>query len=137
MIVGYCVTWSLVFSENLFEYSNFFESKASFMYISPNVPFHRPADFSGKSVDLKLLQEDKWLMNTEVKYHLMEKNGLWHLTMIYIATDNPFKFICRKIDTYNSEKKAKTFASILQRGIRKDARGTLKTNQDAFNFCNN
>ena len=34
-------------------------------------------------------------------------------------------------------KKALTFAKILQRGIRKDARGTLKSNRNAFNICAN
>ena len=84
-----------------------------------------------------ILKEDKWLMDTEVKYQLIEKRGLWYLTMIYVAVDDPLKFICRAIDVYNSEKKAKTFASILQRGIRKDARGTLKTNQYALYICDN
>jgi hypothetical protein len=107
------------------------------MYISPNIPYHKPTNFAGKPEDFKVLQEDKWLIETEVKYQLLKKNGLWHLTMIYIAVDNPLKLICRKIDVYNSEKKAKIFAGILQRGIRKDARGTLKTNQDAINICNN
>ena len=107
------------------------------MFISPDIPFPRLTDFQGQQEDFRMLVEDKWLMNTEVKYDLKEKNGLWHLTMIYVAVSNPMKFICRKIDTYNSEKKANTFAKILQRGIRKDARGTLKTNPNAFNICNN
>lgn len=107
------------------------------MYISSDIPFHKPMDILGDTCDFKLLIDDKWLMNTEVKYLLVEKKGLWHLTMIYVAVENPFRFICKKIDHYNSEKKAKTFASILQRSIRKDARGTLKTNQNAFNICQN
>ncbi len=107
------------------------------MRIPPNLPFNVTAEVPGKRVDLTLFENDKWLMNTEVCYWLQERKGQWHLAMIYIAIDNPLKFICRKIDTYNSEKKAITFAKILQRGIRKDARGTLKTNRNAFNFCNN
>ena len=107
------------------------------MYISPNLPFPRTTDSLGTLEDFRWLKEDRWLMDTEVKYQLLEKKGLWHLTMIYVAINNPLKFICRKIDVYNSEKKAKTFASILQRGIRKDARGTLKTNRNAFNICSN
>lgn len=107
------------------------------MYISSNVPFWRAVGYLGKPIDMSLLKENRWLINTEVKYHLIEKSGLWHLTMIYVAVENPLKFMCRKIDTYHSEKKAKTFASILQRGIRKDARGTLKTNHDALNICDN
>jgi hypothetical protein len=107
------------------------------MFISPNIPFHTPQEIPGTKMDLKLLEEDKWLVNTEVLYFIQEKKSLWHLTMIYVATNNPLKFICRKIDAHPSENKAITFAKILQRGIRKDARGTLKTNQNAFNFCDN
>ncbi len=107
------------------------------MYLSSNIPFDTTNEVVGNSNDLKLLREDTWLMNTEVQYNLEYKKGMWHLTMVYIAVENPLKLICRKIDTYTSEKKAVIYAKILQRGIRKDARGTLKTNQDAFNFCNN
>ena len=107
------------------------------MYISPNIPFHSTNEVAGNQSDLKLLREDAWLMNTEVQYNLQYQKGMWQLTMIYIAIENPLKFICRKIDSYTSEKKAVIYAKILQRGIRKDVRGTLKTNQNAFNFCNN
>lgn len=107
------------------------------MYVSPNIPLHNTPEVPGDREDLQLLKEDKWLMNTEVLYLLEEKKSLWHLTMVYVAVDNPLKFICRKIETYNSLKKATTFAEILQRGIRKDSRGTLKSNKDAFNICTN
>ncbi|MEM9917438.1 MAG: hypothetical protein AAF990_05045 [Bacteroidota bacterium] len=107
------------------------------MYCSPNLPSFSSPESLGKPADLKLLLEDRWLIDTEVRYLLEEKRSLWYLSMLYIAVDNPLKFICKKIDTYPTEKKAKTFAKILQRGIRKDARGTLKTNTDAFHFCDN
>lgn len=107
------------------------------MYISADIPFGSANDLVGQKCDMNLLEKDNWLMNTEVRFHLQKKKGLWHLTMLYIATENPMKFICREIDTYTSEKKAYTFANILMRGIRKDARGTLKTNNDAFNICAN
>ncbi|MEL7248099.1 MAG: hypothetical protein AAFO03_06760 [Bacteroidota bacterium] len=107
------------------------------MDLPPDFPFPATPEVPGERKDMRLLQEDKWLMNTEVRYWLVERRSLWHLTMIYIAVDNPLKLICRKIDTYSSEKKAKTFAEIMMRGIRKDARGTLKTNRDGFDFCDN
>ncbi len=107
------------------------------MFISPHIPLEFNAETPGRREDLQLFVDDRWLMNTEVRYLLQKRKGLWELTMLYISVLDPLKFICRKIDTYSSEKKAKTFAQILQRGIRKDARGTLKTNRDAFNFCDN
>ena len=107
------------------------------MYISSDIPLNFNRERAGTKADLKVLLEDDWLRDTEVKYLLEEKNGLWHLSMIYISIHDALKFVCRRIDVYNSEKKAVTYARILQRGIRKDARGTLKTNRDAFNFCDN
>ncbi len=107
------------------------------MFISPNVPFHNTEETPGDKRDFRLLGEDKWLINTEVRYGLDKVKGMWQLTMIYIALDNPFKCRCQIIDRYVSEKKAETFAKILQRGIRKDARGTLKTNNNAFHICDN
>lgn len=107
------------------------------MYISPDLPSRTVREMPGNQSDLRLLEEDTWLINTEVRYHLQEKKSRWHLTMVYVAVENPMKLICRKIDAYPSEKKALTYALILQRGIRKDARGALKTNHDALHLCNN
>lgn len=107
------------------------------MYISPDINKSVFIDKPGKTENLDLLKKDKWLMDTEVKYILFYKKGMWHLRMIFIDVTNPFKFICRSIDKYTSEKRALTYASIFQRGIRKDARGTLKSNTDAFNICKN
>lgn len=107
------------------------------MQIPPELPFETIPEVPGIRLDMKFLQEDKWLMNTEVRYRLEKWRGLWRLSMIYIAVETPLKLICRIIDTYSSEKKAKVFAEIMMRGIRKDARGTLKTNQDGFHFCDN
>jgi len=107
------------------------------MHITPDLPLKVIQEISGSRLDLALLKNEKWLINTEVCYWIQERKSQWHLNMLYISIDDPLKFICRKIDTYNSEKKAITFAEILQRGIRKDTRGILKTNRNAFNFCDN
>lgn len=102
-----------------------------------NIPSFSSPEVAGNKQDLLFLDDDKWLLDTEVRYALSAKNSRWHLSMIYISIHNPFRFLCRKIDEYHSEKKANTFAKILQRGIRKDARGTLKMNTNAFNICTN
>lgn len=107
------------------------------MYISPNLSFNNVLERAVDAQGLKMLTEDAWLMNTEVRYHLCERKSQWYLTMVFVALNNPLQFRCRKIDVYSSEKKALTFSKILQRGIRKDARGTLKINDDAFNICAN
>jgi hypothetical protein len=107
------------------------------MQITPDIPLDHTPERPGDTCDLALLREDSWLMDTEVIYQLLERRSLWYLTIVYVAIENPFKLICRKIDTYNSQKKAEVSAKIIQRGIRKDARGTLKANKDAFYICAN
>lgn len=107
------------------------------MFISPYLNINVTPETSGDRQVLQLLNEDKWLKDTEVRYHLVRVHGLWRLTIAYIALDNPFKIRLRLIDHYASEKKATTYAQILQRAIRKDARGTLIANKDALNICFN
>lgn len=91
----------------------------------------------GDKRDLEFLENDQWLHNTEVRYFIIERRGRWYITMIFIAVENPLRFFCRFINHYESEHKAHNYAEIFQRGIRKDVRGTLKTNEDALNICYN
>ncbi len=107
------------------------------MIISTSIPYDFSPEQPGQIIDFGFLEEDKWLVDTEVKYILLEKKGQWHLTMIYIAVENPLKLLCKRIDAYHTAKKAMIYASILQRSMRKDNRGTLKSNVNAFNLCDN
>lgn len=98
-------------------------------------------DFSdnqrGNAKDLKILDNSLWFHNTEVNYIIEQKSGRWHLRMIYIWIENPLRFFCNYIDNYESLEKATNYAQIFQRSISKDARGTLKTNKNAYNICFN
>ncbi len=107
------------------------------MFITPNLNVEVIPERRAHGGVPALILEDKWLKDTEVKYSLVKVHGLWQLTMVYVALTNPFKRRFRLIDTYSSEKKANTYAQILQRAIRKDARGTLIANNDAFDICFN
>lgn len=91
----------------------------------------------GEIKDFLFLEKDGWLRDTEVRYRIVHTRSRWYLTMVFIAIENPYRFLSRAIDNYNSEKKALIYAQLFQRGIRKDARGTLKTNENAFNICHN
>jgi hypothetical protein len=91
----------------------------------------------GTTDDLQFLRNDLWLHNTEVRYRIVSQHGRWHVIMVFIAVETPLKFLCRGIDHYETEKKALLYAQLLQRNIRKDARGNLKTNTDALHICDN
>lgn len=96
-----------------------------------------PKKEKGASEDLDFLKNDRWLHDTEVRYCISEKKGRWHVAMLFIALNNPLQFLCRYIDHYETQRKARNYAEIMQRNIRKDVRGILKINEYAFNICYN
>ncbi len=110
---------------------------AFMIYVSDDIPQFPSPEKAGMPEDLEWLKDDGWLVNSEVRYYLRLYRSQWHLSMVFIDLRNSMQFLCRYIDAYPSEKKALTYAQIMQRGIRKDARGTLKGRKDAFHICNN
>lgn len=107
------------------------------MYIADSINFDFSENQRGNKKDLAIFYQTRWLHDTEVKYMIDHRSGRWHLTMIYISIHTPLKLLCRYIDHYESLKKAELYAQIFQRGIRKDARGTLKLDENAYNICYN
>jgi hypothetical protein len=107
------------------------------MFITPGLDITEIPETPVQDTRLDLLTEEAWLIDTEVCYCLQARNSAWHLRMVFVDVHNAMRFISRKIDVYYSEQKALTYAKILQRGIRKDARGTLKSEWDAFRICTN
>ena len=107
------------------------------MYIDPELSRSITREIKAPKGDLFLLLDDRWLPNTEVKSIIYQRKGRWHVDMLFLSLEDPLKIIIRKIDHYHSQKKAETFASIFQRGIRKDARGTLKRQEYAYDICKN
>lgn len=107
------------------------------MYIADSINLDFSENQHGNNKNLAIFYQTRWLHDTEVKYMIDHRCGRWHLTMIYISIYNPLRLICKYLDHYESFKKAKLYAQIFQRGIRKDARGTLKLDEDAYNICYN
>jgi hypothetical protein len=108
------------------------------MYLNvPDLPDFEQDSNQGQLKDLAFLAQDAWVHNTEVCYRIVPYQGRFHLYMVFIAVETPLRFLVRKIDDYHSEQKALIYAEIFQRGIRKDARGVLKTNRNAFDICLN
>ena len=107
------------------------------MFVTPGLPIYSVVERPAPEAPLALLHEESWLIDTEVRYQLQERKSAWYLTMVFVDARNAMRFITRRIDVYYSRHKAETYAKILQRGIRKDARGTLKSDWNAFRICTN
>ncbi len=88
--------------------------------------------------DLEVVINDRWLHSTEVSPRIEARNGRWYLIMVYVFVNTPFQFLCRKLDHYDTEEKAKLYAQLFRRGIQRDARGNLKSNAlHVFDICLN
>lgn len=107
------------------------------MYIADSLKLDFSENQRGNKKDLAIFSQTRWLHNTEVKYLIEQRSGRWHLTIIFIFIHNPLKLICNYLNHYESLKKAELYAQFFQRGIRKDARGTLKLDENAYNICYN
>ena len=107
------------------------------MEIDPDLrPLPSP-ERKGFSTDMDFLSDEEWIRDSEVIYQIREKKGRWHVSMLFFSIYAPMRIIVRQIDHYHSRKRAETFANIFQRGIRKDARGTLKRKDYAYHICKN
>ncbi|MEM6345643.1 MAG: hypothetical protein AAF927_17255 [Bacteroidota bacterium] len=107
------------------------------MELPADIPSLPPSEKLGTSDDLVCLYQEAWLKNTEVKPFILPLRSQWHVFMVFFSLEPEIKLIVRRIAAYPSEIKAVQFAKIFQRGIRKDARGTLKRNSYAYHICDN
>jgi hypothetical protein len=107
------------------------------MFVPPDFRYRFTDSLRGNGTDFRVLREERWLRDTEVKYRIVGRNSRWWLTIVFVAISNPYQVRCRLVGSYDSERKALIYARLLQRGIRKDARGTLKVDENAFHICLN
>ncbi|MEL6591169.1 MAG: hypothetical protein AAFQ87_18400 [Bacteroidota bacterium] len=101
------------------------------------LPIEPTEEQLGKLIDLNWLEEGLWLQDSEVKPFILPLRSQWHVFMVFFSIRQELKLIVRRIAAYPTQKKAEQFASIFQRGIRKDARGTIKRNRYAYHICDN
>jgi hypothetical protein len=89
----------------------------------------------GQAADLGILAQGQWLKDSAVSYLVVPRRGRWLVTMVFGWSQDPLRLLCRRIDSYPTEARARANADLLQRNIQKDPRGTLKIDHDAFCFC--
>ncbi len=96
-----------------------------------------PDSRKGESKDFRFLFDDRWLLDSVVRSSVAQRHGRWQLTVILVHAADPYRFLCRYINHYESARKAHIYAEFFVRNIRRDERGTLTLNEDAFDICRN
>jgi hypothetical protein len=82
----------------------------------------------------KANQDDAWLLDSEVQSKVEKVKGQWQVSLVFIDTKNPTRFLIREIASYRSEKLANISAKYMEQTAARDPRGTQKVNKDDYNF---
>ena len=94
-------------------------------------------DQLGDAEDWAFLQEGRWLRDSAVLYTIVLRAGRYWVSMLFVDSRDPLRFFRRPIHHYPTLHSAQQHASILQRAVRRDSRGTIQLPADAFHLCLN
>ena len=81
--------------------------------------------------------EDDWLVNAEVQTRIEEEKGRWVVSLIFIDTQNPRRFLVNEIGDYRSKQLAEIYARNMKQTAEKDPRGTQKVKKRDYDSNNN
>lgn len=102
-------------------------------YFEP-LRFH---DVPGGEQDLYVLLEDAWLMDSAVIPRVVKTAGMWRVSMVMAWREDSLQLVCRYINSYASEAKARLHADLYCRTAQKDERGTQKITWNGQDLCPN
>jgi hypothetical protein len=78
------------------------------------------------------LSEEKWLLEAEVQERIVEKNGRWEVSLIFIDVYDPNRLLIRVIGEYRSFGLAKICAQNMKRTAQKGSNNNQKISQNAY-----
>lgn len=91
----------------------------------------------GEERDMHFLSDDWWLRDTSVIEHIVPREGMWEIQLVFAHYLQPLKLIKRAIKRCTSIRRAEISAWYMRRLAAKDQRGTLTIDVKAFKLCTN
>lgn len=91
----------------------------------------------GNRHDLEVVNQLTWLGTAAVNTHIIPRNGLFWILVVYSNPKAPQQVYVRWIQSYPTARKAEIAADLFKRTIQRDPRGNAKIKQDDFNLCFN
>ncbi len=82
-------------------------------------------------------KDSAWLLTAEVKSRIVEKNGRWIVSLIFVDINNPVNILVQTMGDYQSKKQAEIYANFMQKTAAKETKSSHKVNNDDFNINNN
>ncbi len=80
---------------------------------------------------------DDWLLNAEVRTRIVEEKGRWVVSLVFVDTENPKRFLINEIGDYRSKQLAEIYARNMKQTAEKDPRGTQKVKKRDYDSNNN
>lgn len=81
--------------------------------------------------------EDDWLLNAEVRTRIVEEKGRWVVSLVFVDTENPRRFLVNEIGNYRTKQLAEIYARSMKQTAEKDPRGTQKVKKRDYDSNNN
>ena len=71
--------------------------------------YHFQEENRGGNTDLTLLKEEQWLGQTIVGYLIEPKTENWQISLVFVSSETPLKFMIRKLENSPSLEKAQQY----------------------------
>ncbi len=94
-------------------------------------------EIPGEEQDMNFLADDWWLRDTSVIEHVVPRDGMWEIQLVFAHYLEPLKLVKRAIKRCTCPRKAEMNAWYMRRLAAKDQRGTLTVDIRLFGLCIN
>ncbi len=91
----------------------------------------------GEERDMNFLSDDWWLRDTSVIEHIVPRDGMWEIQLVFAHYLHPLQLVKRSIKRCTCPRKAQLSAWYMRRLAAKDQRGTLTVDIALFHLCIN
>ena len=88
-------------------------------------------------VEMLFIRDGAWLKDAAVIGAISNREGTWHVSLVFAHHKKPLQLIVRYITKCFSEQKARAAAFYLRKEAAKDRRGTLTVSINDFDLCCN
>ena len=86
---------------------------------------------------MNFITENDWLRDTVVIDHIIEREGMWEVHLVFAHFRQPQKLINRVIARFASFQKAEANVKHLRQQAAKDQHRMLTINPDTLDLCTN
>lgn len=89
--------------------------------------YHFQEENQGENGDLNLLKEEQWLGQTIVGYLVEAQSENWQISLVFVSSETPLKFMIRKLEKAPTLEKAQQYNKLSEKTAM-----VLKNNYQGF-----